>query len=503
MTIITQRALLIPSDEEEHLKSLLSFHKVPLRDTHPADAGEIPYRMGRFHEWTTDLHRLLVASEEAEYSLSYLSSSDTEKIRRQSGSYYTPKDVSLFFWREFFNRNAIKDATSATVFLRSHQFIEPSVGAGALVFSLFYSLAMMGVSPAELAEINLLLVDVNVRALRFIKDRIACLSQNWQVAFLNIQYISDDFLVTNFANSFRTLVIFGNPPFVNKGGKELGWKNSFADFVAKSLEHIGPSGILHFILPLSIASSENYIKLRKMLLEYPRELTFSHFDNIPDTLFKSGKPAHEVNPANSQRCSFLTVMPSFQKLIYSTQLHRWSRSERDMFLSKPMHYLDVTHYSFDDQVPRPVSQFILDYLAQCENWKRLGDLLDADGEFKLHLARVARNFIPIRDESNRGNITLIFRTMENFYRALLLLTSDLFFEYWRTVGDGFHLTKTSLYAFPLSPKLLDVLTAEVSTAKYLWSNREVALKTKLNAGKMLISYDFSALKPELIPKISL
>lgn len=442
----------------------------------------------------------MVDSEKAELRLSYLSACGSEKARKQSGSYYTPADVALFFWREFFGFHGLHDRKTGLAYLRSHRFVEPAAGAGALIFALLHRFAALGVLPAELAEIELHVIDVNKRALNFIKKQFAQVAADWGVDFKGINFVCADFRTVKFDHSDKPAVIFGNPPFVSNPPGTSNWKNLFADFVELSLKHAGAKGTLHFILPLSLAFSRDFRRLRNMLTDQTREVVFSHFDNIPDTLFKSGKPEHtNTNKANSQRCSIVTARPSEVPRVLSTELHRWSRLARASRLSQSPIYYDVSSFRFDDQVPRPVCRFILDYLDKGHGCTRFGDLVSPNGAHELHLAAVARNFIGVREEPTPGSHILRFEAPEDFYRALLLLTSDIFYAYWRTIGDGFHITRANVLGFPISPELHSALSAQVPAAMNLWAARISARKGKKNAGRPIYSYDFSALTPSFMP----
>jgi hypothetical protein len=266
-----------------------------------------------------------------------------------------------------------------------------------------------------------------------------------------------------------------------------------------SLRHAGQEGALHFILPVSIAFSRDFEQLRKMLVGGNRELILSHFDNIPDTLFKSGKPGHtNTNKANSQRCSIVTVRPSDTQKVLSTELHRWSKYDRASFLDTAPTYHDVTDYAFDGQFPRPTHTAVLQYLKEGRTCTRLGDLLSRSGSSELYVAAVARNFIALRDTPGGGAHCLRFSSQEDFHRALLVLASDLFFAYWRTVGDGFHVTKANVLDFPITPQLMEATSKHLRSAKRLWATRSAFLKSKLNAGQPTLSYDLSEAVPRFL-----
>ena len=75
-------------------------------------------------------------------------------------------------------------------------------------------------------------------------------------------------------------MVFGNPPFVSNAKGSSVWKNSFADFVERSLAIAGTNGSVHLIVPLSIAFSRDYIRLRQLLTVERRTVALSNFDNI-------------------------------------------------------------------------------------------------------------------------------------------------------------------------------------------------------------------------------
>ena len=454
-------------------------------------------------EWVTRIRKILQDSEDAEKELSYITQCGSERLRKFSGSYYTPVDVSRYFWNEFFNLSNISSYTEALSFMRSYSFIEPSVGAGVLFFALLDKLAVLGFSPNQLAEIKVDLVDINMQSLEFVKEKVDELGKALGVKFSKVTCVYSDFQKTVYPKSSTLLFFFGNPPFVTNKKGTSGWKNLFADFLELALNAAGPNGAVHFILPISIAFSRDYRALRNKLHDHPRMIGLSHFDNIPDTLFKAGKPRHEnTNKANSQRCSILTVIPSEKPKILSTKLHRWSKKERELILGRSPRYLDVTGYGFDDQIPRPKDDRLLHYLEQSRYAATLRDLLSPNGKYALSVASVARNYIGIREATEPGVHELLFERSDEFLKAFLLVTSDLFCDYWLTVGDGFHLTKANIYGFPVHDVLLQQLTAKLTTARRLWKNRKRYAKSKLNSGWETRSFDFSSAVPSLYTDLS-
>lgn len=454
--------------------------------------------MGSTCVWALDAHEAVLAAEIAEVSLSYSSECKSESKRKSAGAYYTPADVADHFWKIFFARRGINTTRAAEMLLNEAHFVEPSVGAGALFFSLIEKLLQHGLSPTSICSINVDLIDINGLALDFVRDQIKELERRWSVKFEGVNLIHGDFRSYEMTSMKRLVIFFGNPPFVSNEKGASKWKNLYADFVERSLDIPKGEAHLHFILPLSIAFSRDYRELRLRLRNLPAEVSVSNYDNIPDTLFKSGKPKNtNTNKANSQRCSILSVVPARMSRLYSSSLQRWARGERTSVLSSLPVFYDVTDYRLDDQFPRPASQLIADYLLSSSESKPLGKLVGGSSQYQLIVASVARNYIGIRDDADGSCNILNFRREEDFLTALGVVTSRLFFEYWLTLGDGFHLTRSTILNFPITDDLEEKIRLLHPTIGKFWRNRRHFEKMKLNNGKQTRSFDFSSVAPSL------
>lgn len=458
--------------------------------------------VGRFacvhSAWVTHIEAIQRHSEDAEEKLSYISECKSEHERKKTGSYYTPTDVADFFWRELFIQNEVLDAEDALSFLRNHHFVEPAAGAGALIFALFKRFLSLGVTAEQLAEIELSIVDVNTNALDFVEKQMKVLAGAWDVSFNTVRLIRDNFLSADLGSGFKPYFFFGNPPFVANEKGRSPWKNIYADFLEKALTHVGGEGGVHFIVPLSVAFSRDYSALRTMITDTRGTVCLSNFDNIPDTLFKSGKPSHtNTNKANSQRCTILTVLPGRPRKLLATPLLRWSKKDRADLLERSPEYVDVSDYSFDQQFPRPESQTIMDYLDLAAGSPTLGSIVSKNGKYRLFVAGVARNYVSLREGPANGVHALGFESEDDFLLGLGVLSSDLFLSYWLSIGDGFHLTKGNIFNFPLHHTLVRECQRNAPAIRTTWKTRQRFQKGKLNSGRMTKSFDLRDAVPSL------
>lgn len=441
------------------------------------------------------LERVLRQAEKDERDLAYYTPCKSEKARKQSGSYYTPVDVARFFWNQFFYAHDISSSRQATDFVRTHRLIEPSCGSGVLVYALLAKLFDLGVPPKAMRSLDLHLVDFNASALDYAKRQFSFINAALGADYFIPSFEHTDFLTYAGVKSSRPVVVFGNPPFVSNS-KGATWKNTYADFLDRCLEVAEPLAAMHFIVPLSISFSRDYVDLRKNFRLGRYVIFASHFDNIPDTLFKSGKPQSDnTNKANSQRCTIISAFASMEHRLYSSPLHRWSTSERATLLAGRAEYHDVTEYRLSDQFIRPSSGEMARYLQHQNFSYRLSDLTDARGAHALYIGGVARNYISVRGEAGSGVLAFSFNGRDSFYRFLGVVASDIFLEYWRSVGDGFHVTRSNILDFPVSEQLAALVDASAPRIKAMWARRGRCEKTKLNSGTIVHSYDFSAVAP--------
>ena len=449
-------------------------------------------------DWLVEIRKLLGETEGSEAAIHEGRPGGVSDSRRLSGSYYTPKDVVRYFWRELFRVAGLNNLEAAIAFVRRYSFVEPAVGSGALFFGLLERLTEKGMSPQEICRIDIDLIDIDQAPLNFISERVKFLEEEFDVKFENVRFRCKDYRSVSYPKGDKALMFFGNPPFVTKANGGQGWKNLFGDFVERSIKFAGEDGIFQFIIPISLAFSRDYKVLRRLLLLGNRRVYLSNFDNIPDTLFRvENGQVDNLGHVNSQRCSVMISIPSERREVFSTELRRWTRAERAEVLGSSPAYVDVSRYVFNDQIPRPANPTIMGYLEEAALAFRLKDLTSSGGRHVLRVASVARNFIGIREEGSENVNLMEFAAEEDFLAVLWIVSSDVFFDYWRTVGDGFHVTRANLEQFPVHDDILRHVVREVETARALWRDRRRYAKSKLNAGMDVRSFDFSAAAPSL------
>jgi len=442
-------------------------------------------------KWLGLIDEAILAAEAAELELSCQGGSDPAVQRKASGSYYTPSDVADHFWDLFFRVHHINDLDALLAFLSVSDLVEPSAGSGMFVFSFFRKAALLGASPQNLAAVRFHVVDVNLSALRFFSASVRKIEKSTGVRFRGIGPSQQDFLDWIKTSHVANAVFVGNPPFVaNPPGTR--WRNLYANFLEAMLRYRSVKGV-SLILPLSVCFSREYSELRSIIRLSGMGVSASSYDNIPGSLFKVGKPdSTNSNRANSQRCTILNMGGPNPVLREASALLRWTSAERATVLSNIPTFRNFDDADISGQIPRPVSGRLCTYMKEAQGARPLGTYLSKIGRPALAIGSVARNFIGIREIEVLGPGCIPIRTHTDLDRWIVFqaLSSSLFYEYWRTYGDGFHVTIDLIDRFPISDDLESHFKRNQHLAKKVWNSREIYAKEKLNSGKVIRSYDF-------------
>ena len=443
--------------------------------------------MDEKREWVAVLDGVLASLEDAEMALS-----SNGVGRKSSGSYYTPADVADHFWHLFWRHHQVIDKASAIDLIARTTFVEPSVGAGMFFFSMLRSLSGFGLGPSDAATVKFKAVDLNEAALDFVSAQIGNLEAKFSVNFQSVTFERADFLSWVTTQDLDDAAFVGNPPFVaNQRGSQ--WKNLYADFVASMLEHGDGAGI-GLILPVSVCFSRDYVDLRRKIRDSALPLSASSYDNMPDYLFKAGKPeSGNTNKANSQRCTILNLGGPRTGVVESSALLRWSSSGRADFLATTPEFHDCSGFDIERQIPRPSDASLSEYLHEADGSRTVRELMSRIGKGAFAVGGVARNFIGIRDYDapNTGVTPVRTNERDSTFILLQVLSSDIFYKYWRSFGDGFHVTTDLIDRFPISKRLMLSCEQNLDAAASIWRRRADFAKEKLNSGKIVRSYDFS------------
>lgn len=469
-------------------------------------------------------------------------------IRKERGSFYTPRDVADHIVNVAFDRVA-QGSTCL-------QVLDPAVGTGVFLRSALARTIDRGVDPA-IALSNLFGIDLDeccvdmtafvlmVDALRAMNgDQDRRIFELWtnarrQLLAADTLYVMDGVRTGRdvesiaaqprldstepLAGSFMLPqsfdIIVGNPPYTSIGprtdlvtlatryqtmrvasSKTAVWP-AFAELLCSKLSERGTGAL---VVPLSVGSATTGAirRLRELAVDNGGWWHFEFFDRTPDALF-----GDDIK----QRTAIAVRTAMTTRRLSTGPIMRWSSRSRDELFAR-IPAVDLGDYDFQDGVPKLGSQTQASvYRAIRSRQTYLGSEIVSIGREvpaeisgrpeAIYVANTAYNWLSVyRDGlkalpsascSSTNPLTEIVVASTTKADALYaLLASRVTFWLWRVEGDAFHVTQSWVRRLPIEPRFFwdDHVIMIAELGRELWKsvlNRPVVSH---NAGKTTVSY---------------
>jgi hypothetical protein len=264
-------------------------------------------------------------------------------------------------------------------------------------------------------------------------------------------------------------VIIGNPPYVEYskvkheyqavGSEAGGYGNLYAAVLERSLA-LCRSGQSHLglIVPLSLCGGERFGSLRRSIIQQTQELWLSNFEIFPSRLFEGAFQRLSMLIArhgNSEECT-----------TYSTRIQRWYAVERP-YLIDLMKYTHAQRTVKTDVFPKlasPLQETILHKLVAQSQGNSIASMLYPYKTEHFVYYQEATNYwmkatciVPyykkngVVMEPTHGRF-LYFSEPRIARTIMAVLNSSLFYLWFATFSDGFHLAHRLVKEFPLPIK---------------------------------------------------
>ena len=190
-------------------------------------------------------------------------------------------------------------------------------------------------------------------------------------------------------------VIVGNPPYVEKS--KLGnsysvnryltndCRDIYAWCVERSIHIHSKNGRLGLIVPVSIASSENFAPLRNLVSNGHCSLWMSHFANRPGQLFAGAQ----------SRLTIVLRKSCPDSSLFSTRYYRWdARNGEREFLMPSLLYASLPNVicSFHGLIPKVGQAEAVDFLEKIMCKQAVSDWLVKTSAFPIYWVRVPGYF---------------------------------------------------------------------------------------------------------------
>jgi hypothetical protein len=309
-------------------------------------------------------------------------------------------------------------------------------------------------------------------------------------------------------------VLLGNPPYIEHskvrgqyaidGYEEKSCGNIYAAMLERSLALLHPDGgYIGLLLPMSICGGQRFGQQRVLLTQSLSPIWLANFDIFPCRLFGNAFQRLSILLGRHRRgeqglplSGALSHGHSEQPLqtdLYTTRVHRWYTEERpfiiDLLRYTPC-YQPTTHTS-SQQLP------VFPKLASTLHAEILQKITTRSNGYTIAMAQQGHktsHFVYYQEATNywvkavchipfyKKNGTtmtpphgrLLFFGAEQTARIIMaLMNSSLFYLWFTTYSDGFHLAHSVVTSFPCGQELLEGAepsAAPASTGQYRSNN---------------------------------
>jgi very-short-patch-repair endonuclease len=245
-------------------------------------------------------------------------------------------------------------------------------------------------------------------------------------------------------------VIIGNPPYVEYPNKKidyelknftlLGCGNLYAYVVEKLINLISHSSKWSLIIPSSAYGTER-MKLLREFINYKSISFVSFFGNRPATLF-SGAQQNLCIPIWSY---------SQEQLLYSSKHTRWNSDFRDFLFDNIRYCNNKTlnselFHKFGNEIELAIHEKTIKY-------KNVSNFLDKYGKFFVYYSNAAgywlHSITKLKHPAiSRDKVIKVHdQNIQIIYSSLI--NSDIFFWYWQSLGDCYHITNKETHSISI------------------------------------------------------
>ncbi|MDR2755139.1 MAG: N-6 DNA methylase [Planctomycetaceae bacterium] len=227
-------------------------------------------------------------------------------------------------------------------------------------------------------------------------------------------------------------------------GKQKGSLDTFSLFIEHGFNTVKQGGYVHFIVPLSVVSSDSMSALHQLLLENCETIKAASFCDRPLQIFKNSHKKTSI-------ISFYKTKTTCSRLM-TTQMYRWQSGMTQTELLAAMQFTNSRKYCLDGRFPKislSLEKQILEKLF-AEQHSRIGSLLQKNGK-------------PIYYRTSGGmyyNVITNYPTKSTKEKPLYfdkkiadtigaILSSNLFWWYQQVYSNNLDLKSYEIESFPI------------------------------------------------------
>lgn len=279
-------------------------------------------------------------------------------------------------------------------------------------------------------------------------------------------------------------VVIGNPPYgakysnqdkkvfkshYNVSKTENGVKGSldtYALFIEMGFKSIREKGVLNYIVPISITSSDAMEKTQNLLENNSDIIKIPSFSVRPKPIFDNAM----VNTS----ILFFCKNTGNKGPVYTTKMNRRSQNVEISDIVSGLKFQDIDGFKIRGRYPKISNETEISILGKIKNISiNVKNLQTPDGD-KLYYRAAGGRYFKIITNYSTNSAAEKYLQIKSPYRDLVgaILSTSLFFWYYQIYSDNLNLKKYEIESFPIpinGLKSVDGLlkTAEMLYAEYL------------------------------------
>lgn len=432
---------------------------------------------------------------------------EKESIRKNKGVYYTPQDIVKFILT-----NSIKNAcgklksnnfhvmdlngVSYQSFCYKKSVFDPTCGAGVfLLAALEIKLDLLDLHHNTVTKVNINNVisslygnDINIESITISKLRMfICVLNRYGVDkikdladILNENFFHYDFASTIHDSELKFDIIIGNPPYVEDSKSEsmvkIKYGNIYANVLENASKRLQTGGVMGFIIPLSYVATPRMSKIRSVLFENISKQYILSYSDRPDCLFAG---------VHQKLCILFGENKVTNKEVYTSNYKYWYKEERENLF----HVVEVikNNYYSEKFIPKIGNQTEAKIYGKVKNHTQSMLEILSSGQVPIYLNMRATFWIKaFLNEHKSAEYKMFFVDHEEKkHLCMCLLNSSLFWWFWITTSDCWHITNKELLEFNV-PNITDYATVNNLAIKL----EEKLENTKVYVGTKQTEYEY-------------
>ncbi|MBO6178162.1 MAG: Eco57I restriction-modification methylase domain-containing protein [Selenomonadaceae bacterium] len=258
-------------------------------------------------------------------------------------------------------------------------------------------------------------------------------------------------------------IVIGNPPYGAKisaidkkayqnsynctktiRGKQKGSNDTFALFIEKGLKLLPNRGVLTYIVPMSITSSDSMTALHNIIEKDCSTIKIASFSNRPKQVFDSACIRTSIIELSKRNRPL--------KSLEMTKLIRRKSEDTIADIIKNMSFVDTVEYKIPGRYPKIGSDMELNILRKMfKPNKKLYEYEDKESKTGFYYRTSGGRYFNVVTNYATGSSKEVLYPIKTIYSDVIgaILSTSLFWFYQQAYTDGLDIKQTDLKPVPM------------------------------------------------------